>query len=182
VLESLREGKATYVRPAVSDSLLVGMFPELGEIFEHELGTERYRARVSREREAAKGEAEAAAEALAAAEEVESAARDAEIAAEAARESLLNAIEQITYSANWCPNLKLPANAGEAVRFLSLTSIKNPDSATIEVVKAGWSARNAGASFSEWFSNCSFDTAKDALAASRALEGAYLIEPKHRRN
>ncbi|MGN6830728.1 hypothetical protein [Paucibacter sp. M5-1] len=180
VFDSLSAGATTYVRQVDLDPVLASMFPELRKILEQDLGTNRYCERIWQAREEVMREAQAKAEAQAIAAAAEKAERDAALAAERERSRLPDAIKQITYSMNWRQNLKVPANADEAVRCLTLTGHTDRSQPTIDLVMAGWVARNSGISFSDWFASRSYESAEHAEAASTALNKAFLIQQKHR--
>lgn len=178
VLESLRAGQRTHVRPGDLDDILMAMFPELQAVLSQELGTRAYCERLQREQEAAERavrEAAAAAAALAAAEQAQ---RDAEAAAVRERERLPQAIASLGYEMLWRSNLKLPPSPEDAVKYLHIMGDRNPSPETVDLVTDGWAARQRGCTFSEWLASRVFGSVEEVNTARKSLEKAFLIQSK----
>ena len=176
VLASLRSGKAVHARPGGYDEVLTGLFPELRDVLELELGTLAYSKRVERERAAAAAAARAAHEAEAEAAAAAEAQRKADEAAERERQRLPNAVNLVCYQMVWKPNLKVPKTADEAVEFLAYSQHKGADQWTKDLVVDGWRARAASQDFKQWFGSTQFPSVEAVAQARGALEAAFLIE------
>lgn len=176
VLASLRSGKAVHARPGGYDEVLTGLFPELRDVLELELGTLEYSKRVERERAAAATAAKAAQEAEAEAAAAAEALRKADEAAERERQRLPNAVSLVCYQMAWKPNRWVPKSAEQAVEFLRYSPHKDADQWTRDLVADGWRARAASHEFKEWFGSTQFPSVEAVALARGALEAAFLIE------